>query len=121
VSVKGTSSAEYINAKNEMEENRQTISKLLFEKNDVLISPTIIATAPCIAEAGKSGSFDLGYTLPFSYYGVPAITLPCGFGDKGLPLGLQIVGPRWGEAKVLSAALSYQKATKWHLKHPDIA
>jgi Asp-tRNA(Asn)/Glu-tRNA(Gln) amidotransferase A subunit family amidase len=49
------------------------------------------------------------------------ISIPCGFTNDGLPLGLQIVGPKWGETKVLDIAHKFQKATNWHLKHPEIS
>jgi Asp-tRNA(Asn)/Glu-tRNA(Gln) amidotransferase A subunit family amidase len=41
-----------------------------------------------------------------------------GFSENGLPLGLQVVGPQWGEGNVLDIAHRYQNATKWHLSHP---
>ena len=53
-----------------------------------------------------------------NYYGLPAISIPCGFDKNGLPLGLQIVGPHWGENKVLDMAHVFQQSTNWHVKHP---
>jgi aspartyl-tRNA(Asn)/glutamyl-tRNA(Gln) amidotransferase subunit A len=47
------------------------------------------------------------------------MSVPCGFGENGLPFGLQIVGPRRGESKVLDIARKYQRATRWHLKRPN--
>lgn len=56
-----------------------------------------------------------------NYYGLPAISIPCGFSNNGVPLGLQIVGPQWGERRVLDMAHRYQNATDWHWRHPSIS
>jgi aspartyl-tRNA(Asn)/glutamyl-tRNA(Gln) amidotransferase subunit A len=45
---------------------------------------------------------------------LPAISVPCGFTEGGLPIGLQIIGPHWGEAVVLQVAHAYEQATTWH-------
>lgn len=52
--------------------------------------------------------------------GIPALSVPCGFTKKGLPLGLQLMGPQWGEAKILSAGYAYEQATEWHKKKPTL-
>ena len=54
----------------------------------------------------------------FNIYGLPTISVPCGFTSGGLPIGLQISGPRLGEAKVLALAYAYEQATDWHRRHP---
>jgi aspartyl-tRNA(Asn)/glutamyl-tRNA(Gln) amidotransferase subunit A len=46
------------------------------------------------------------------------MSIPCGFGAKGRPVGLQIVGDYWDEARMLAAAHAYQQATDWHTKVP---
>jgi aspartyl-tRNA(Asn)/glutamyl-tRNA(Gln) amidotransferase subunit A len=53
-----------------------------------------------------------------NYFGLPAVSLPCGFSQDGLPLGFQVVGPPWSEELVLNVAYSFQQTTNWHLKHP---
>jgi aspartyl-tRNA(Asn)/glutamyl-tRNA(Gln) amidotransferase subunit A len=53
-----------------------------------------------------------------NYYGLPAISAPCGFDDDGLPLGIQIVGKPCDEATVLDLARRYQNATAWSGMHP---
>lgn len=55
---------------------------------------------------------------PFNIFGLPAISIPCGFSASGLPIGLMIAGPRFSEGKVLALANAYEKATQWHLKRP---
>ncbi len=59
-------------------------------------------------------------TAPFDSYGVPAISLPCGFSKAGLPIGLMIAGPHFSEGKVLALAHAYQKATTWHTQCPPL-
>jgi aspartyl-tRNA(Asn)/glutamyl-tRNA(Gln) amidotransferase subunit A len=55
---------------------------------------------------------------PFDVFGIPAISIPCGFSKSGLPIGLMIAGPRFSEGKVLALAHSYEQATQWHLRKP---
>jgi aspartyl-tRNA(Asn)/glutamyl-tRNA(Gln) amidotransferase subunit A len=59
-------------------------------------------------------------TRPFNVWGLPAISVPCGFTRAGLPVGLQIAGPPWSEAAVLSVAHAYEQATSWHKREPDL-
>ena len=59
-------------------------------------------------------------TSPFDAYGIPAITLPCGFTSNGLPIGLMIAGPHFAEGKVLALAYAYQQATDWHKRRPPL-
>jgi aspartyl-tRNA(Asn)/glutamyl-tRNA(Gln) amidotransferase subunit A len=60
-------------------------------------------------------------TAPFDSYGIPAISLPCGYTKDGLPIGLMIAGPHFAEGKVLALAYAYQQATDWHLKKPSLS
>jgi aspartyl-tRNA(Asn)/glutamyl-tRNA(Gln) amidotransferase subunit A len=59
-------------------------------------------------------------TRPFNAYGLPTITLPCGFSKDGMPIGLQISGPRFGEVNVFALAYAYQEATDWHKRKPPL-
>ena len=59
-------------------------------------------------------------TSPFDIYGVPALSLPCGFSSSGLPIGLMIAGPHFSEGKVLALAYAYQQATDWHNRRPEL-
>src|SRR5579859_6664702 len=59
-------------------------------------------------------------TAPFDVYGVPAISLPCGFSKDGLPIGLMIAGPHFSEGKVLALAYAFQQATDWHKRTPGL-
>jgi Asp-tRNA(Asn)/Glu-tRNA(Gln) amidotransferase A subunit family amidase len=57
-------------------------------------------------------------TRPVNVWGLPAISIPCGFTETGLPIGLQIIGPHWAEARVLQVAHAYEQATAWHKRKP---
>jgi aspartyl-tRNA(Asn)/glutamyl-tRNA(Gln) amidotransferase subunit A len=58
------------------------------------------------------------YTIPINLAGLPGMSIPCGFGDKGRPVGLQIVGNYFDEARMLSAAHMFQRVTDWHSRMP---
>ncbi|MFC7850030.1 amidase [Arthrobacter sp. NPDC057388] len=97
---------------------------LLHERYDLLVTPTLPIPA---FEAGRdvpehSATQDwtswTPYTYPFNLTQQPAVSVPCGFTAGGLPVGLQIVGPRHGDARVLSAAAAYQNASDWHHHRP---
>ena len=61
------------------------------------------------------------YTIAVNLVGVPGISVPCGFDEKGLPIGLQIIGPAFGEDKLLRIARMFEAQTDWHEKRPTIA
>lgn len=100
----------------------------LLEKVDLLAGPTVPVTAFKIGmnkvEVGSSnvGAISLltQYTRPFNLNGFPAITVPCGFSDDGLPIGLQLAGRPFEEEMVLRAAHTYEQSTDWHLRRPRI-
>ncbi|HEX4334198.1 MAG TPA: Asp-tRNA(Asn)/Glu-tRNA(Gln) amidotransferase subunit GatA [Usitatibacter sp.] len=58
------------------------------------------------------------YTIPINLAGLPGLSIPCGFGAKGRPVGLQIVGNYFDEGRMLAAAHAYQQATDWHTRIP---
>jgi aspartyl-tRNA(Asn)/glutamyl-tRNA(Gln) amidotransferase subunit A len=92
-----------------------------FRSCDVIMGPA----APCVA-------YDIGakitdcvqmylddlYTIPINLAGLPGMSIPCGFGNGGRPVGLQIVGDYWSEALMLGVAHAYQRATDWHTRAP---
>jgi len=63
---------------------------------------------------------ELENTGAFNAYGIPAISVPCGFSSSGLPVGLMIAGPRFSEGKVLALARAFEQATDFHTKRPPI-
>jgi aspartyl-tRNA(Asn)/glutamyl-tRNA(Gln) amidotransferase subunit A len=60
------------------------------------------------------------YSRPYNITGFPAISVPCGFSDAGLPIGLQLAGRPFDEVTVLRAAHAYEQATDWHQRRPPI-
>ena len=106
---------------------RAEIGKL-FEEVDVLVTPTVPIPPPTIAELKQNPDqlrerelILLRNTRPFNVWGLPAISVPCGFTESGLPIGLQIAGPHWHEARVLQLAQAYEQATVWHKRQPNLA
>jgi len=93
-----------------------------FKTCDVILGPTAPGTAFKLGE--KSGDpvemylNDL-YTIPANLAGLPGMSLPCGFDAKGLPIGLQLIGNYFSEAKMLNVAHQYQRATDWHAHAPE--
>jgi aspartyl-tRNA(Asn)/glutamyl-tRNA(Gln) amidotransferase subunit A len=117
-------STEYIRAHRRMVVARNTAGDL-FSNVDVLVTPTAMRM-PFSVDAALSDRPDFSdidlirNTLPFNVYGIPAISVPCGFTRAGLPIGLQIIGPRLGEAPVLALAHAYEQAGGWHRREPPI-
>jgi aspartyl-tRNA(Asn)/glutamyl-tRNA(Gln) amidotransferase subunit A len=120
------SAADYIHGRRELEKARREIAKV-FENADVFITPTTPVPPPTIAELKENPDqlrpaeiLLLRNTRPVNVWGLPAISVPCGFTSGGLPIGLQIVGPHWGEALILQIAQSYEQATDWHERRPGL-
>jgi aspartyl-tRNA(Asn)/glutamyl-tRNA(Gln) amidotransferase subunit A len=92
-----------------------------FEACDLIVGP-----------AAPSTAFELGartqdpvqmylddlYTIPINLAGLPGMSIPCGFGSRGRPVGLQVVGNYWDEARMLALGHAFQQATDWHLRMP---
>ena len=115
--------AEFIQRRCELEESRRSIRRV-FAEVDVLVTPTTPMPAPAIAELKSSPEQLrpaelrlLRNTRPFNVWGLPAISIPCGFTQSGLPIGLQIAGPHWREDLVLRLAHAYEQATAWHKRN----
>ena len=114
------SATEYIQRRRELDESRRSI-RAIFADVDVLVTPTVPIPAPAIAdlkanpEALRPAELRLlRNTRPFNVWGLPAISVSCGFTRSGLPIGLQIAGPPWREDLVLRVAHAYEQATAWH-------
>ena len=101
-----------------------------FTDFDLVATPTLSRTAlpidhdffaPIEIDGVRAGTVRQSwypYTLPFNLSGSPAVTLPCGFASDGLPMGLQLVGPHLGDARLLRAAALYELARPWAEKLP---
>ncbi len=94
-----------------------------FKQCDVIMGPTSPSTAFNLGEKGDDPVqmylSDI-YTIAVNLAGLPGMSIPAGFGKNGRPVGLQIVGNYFSEAKMLNVAHQYQKLTDWHLKMPAI-
>lgn len=99
----------------------------VFKKVDILLCPS----SPCVAvKIGRAADDPLfGYiadqlNIPGSLAGLPALSVPCGFGRPKdgelieLPIGLQVIGPQWGEENVFQVGYAYQQVTEFHKMHP---
>ena len=91
-----------------------------FDQVDLLIGPTTPTPAFAIgAKIDDPITMYLNdiYTIGANLAGLPGLSLPCGF-VEGLPMGLQLIGPHFSEAKLLNAAHLFQQATDWHSRSP---
>jgi aspartyl-tRNA(Asn)/glutamyl-tRNA(Gln) amidotransferase subunit A len=90
---------------------------------DAVVSPTTGTVASPITERfSRALRRGVGPTIgaASNVAGVPAISVPNGFGERGLPTALQFVGRAWDESRVLAAAAAYQQRTDWHLRLPPV-
>ncbi|MFI5069584.1 MAG: amidase [Terriglobales bacterium] len=120
------SSADVLRLQSELEQERRNIRKI-FEEVDLLVTPTTPIPAPSIAELKKDPDLLrpqeiilLRNTRPINVWGLPAISIPCGFTGAGLPIGLQIIGAHGAENEVLQLSYNYEQATGWHKREPGI-
>jgi aspartyl-tRNA(Asn)/glutamyl-tRNA(Gln) amidotransferase subunit A len=108
---------------------RAELGRLMGEfhrRYDVLVSPTLpipaFPTGQDVPDGWPSPDWTswTPYTYPFNLTQQPALSVPCGFTAAGLPVGLQVVGPRHSDALVLRVGQAYQAATDWHLRTPTL-
>ena len=130
-------SAAYAQARHQVDVVRREI-KNVFADVDLLVTPTQRGVAPLIvpqqpppnavagggaargaAPAGGGGG-GIVNTAAFDIYGLPTISVPCGFSASGLPIGLQISGAHFAESTVIALAHTYEQATEWHKKRPTL-
>ncbi|MCP4536784.1 MAG: Asp-tRNA(Asn)/Glu-tRNA(Gln) amidotransferase subunit GatA [Chloroflexi bacterium] len=94
-----------------------------FEQVDVIVSPVTPTTAFRIGEKTDDPLqmylSDI-FTLSMNLAGICGLSLPCGFDNDGLPIGLQLIGPAFGEERILRVAYAYEQATEWHNKRPHL-
>ena len=127
--------AAYAQARHQVDVVRREI-KNVFANVDVLVTPTQRGVAPLIVPAQPATNAARGgapggappagvgggivNTGAFDIYGLPTISIPCGFSASGLPIGLQISGAHFAESTVIALAHAYEQATEWHLKRPKL-
>jgi aspartyl-tRNA(Asn)/glutamyl-tRNA(Gln) amidotransferase subunit A len=117
---------DYIRARWELETLRRTVDDA-FTDFDLVVLPTQRIVAPTLSElitrAHDVKPIDPLVTSncqPFDVFGIPAVSIPCGFSKSGLPIGLMIAGPRFSEGKVLALANVFERATEWHSRKPPL-
>jgi len=94
-----------------------------FTQVEVLVCPTSPTTA---FKAGEKTADPLSMylsdlmTIPVNLAGLPALSIPCGFDEQGLPIGMQLIGKVLGESRLLEVAHAYEQATSWHIKKPPV-
>jgi Asp-tRNA(Asn)/Glu-tRNA(Gln) amidotransferase A subunit family amidase len=125
-SGENTSKEKIADAERALREIRRSIGSI-FGSVDVLVTPTTPIAAPEIAALKQHPEqlrpreiLLLRNTRPVNVWGLPAISVPCGFTAGGLPIGLQIIGPWGDEARVLRIANAYEQATSWHKSAPHL-
>lgn len=115
------SAATYAGARRELALSRHGIRQV-FEEVDALVTPTT-PDLPSRIDAGAAPArrgppLSARNTTPFNIYGLPTVSVNCGFSKSGLPIGLQISGPAFGDARVLALAAAYQRRTGWEEQRP---
>jgi aspartyl-tRNA(Asn)/glutamyl-tRNA(Gln) amidotransferase subunit A len=123
--------ATYAQARHQVDVARREIKKV-FATVDLVITPTQRGVAqpivtPLPVPAGGRGGAPTGVaggglvnTAAFDIYGLPTISVPCGFSSSGLPIGLQISGNHFAESTVLALARAYEQGTEWHKRRPPL-
>jgi aspartyl-tRNA(Asn)/glutamyl-tRNA(Gln) amidotransferase subunit A len=124
----------YAEARRQVDLVRREIKKT-FTTVDLLITPTMKGPPATIAATlnppaanpqtkgggrGNPGGGNINSPGAFDVYGLPAITVPCGFTNSGLPIGLQISGAPFAESTMLALAHAYEQATQWHTRRPKL-
>ena len=121
--------AAYVRSRQALEYLRRTVDDS-FTDFDLVVNPTIRVLPPKLMDllraqrdpATASVTMEvIANTSPYDVYGLPAISLPCGFSQSGLPIGLTIAGPRFSEGKLLALARAYEQATDWHKRRPSLS
>ena len=125
----GSRAVDYIREWRALRLVRRTVDDEVFRKQeiDLILTPTIREVAWSIedeltrAANARARNPKPGNTRALDDYGLPTITVPCGFSRTGMPIGLQISGGNWREQDVIALAHAYQQATDWHTHHPTLA
>jgi aspartyl-tRNA(Asn)/glutamyl-tRNA(Gln) amidotransferase subunit A len=113
-----------LRASRDLQASRHAIREIFYEV-DVLLTPTVPIPPPSIGDLREHPDqlrpqelLMLRNTRPFNVWGIPTISLPCGFTKDGLPIGLQLAAAPWRGIVLLQAAHAYEQATEWHKKTP---
>ena len=112
--------ADYVQAQRARSRAKREFAELL-QRVDVLAMPTTPKAAVTFKEFDPFGTMvNPSFTSPFNQTGMPAISVPCGFNEDGMPIGLQIAGRPFDEATVLRVAYTYQQHAGWTDRRPPL-
>jgi aspartyl-tRNA(Asn)/glutamyl-tRNA(Gln) amidotransferase subunit A len=118
------SAAAALRTSRDLQSSRHAIRKV-FDEVDAILTPTTPVPPPAIAELRAdpdnlrlSELITLRNTRPFNVWGIPTVSVPCGFTEDGLPIGLQLAAAPWREGLILQVAYAYEQATEWHTRTP---
>ena len=121
------SAPDALRASRDLQASRHDIQKI-FHEVDVLLTPTVPIPPPVIAELREHPDqlrsqelLMLRNTRPFNVWGIPTISVCCGFTKDGLPIGLQLAAAPWRGVILLQAAHAYEQAAGWHKQRPELA
>jgi aspartyl-tRNA(Asn)/glutamyl-tRNA(Gln) amidotransferase subunit A len=112
---------DYINAQRIRKRAQRDLDQLL-ARFDAIVTPSLSTVARPLEK--DAGEYNKGFTTgdisgAGNVAGLPALTVPNGFGERGLPTGLQFVGRAWNEGRLLALGRLYQQRTDWHTRRPD--
>ena len=118
--AKSISGVDYVRAMQARRLIQQAFDEM-FRQYDLLISPTMPIVAAKLTDKLETAfaytdSLGSGGNLA----GLPALSMPCGFSKAGLPIGIQVVGRPWDEARILALGRLYQENTDWHRRRPPV-
>lgn len=117
--------AHYVKAHVARQHTRRLIDDTL-QTVDMLLCPAMPTPPMPVEDFSPQATFPeerapalLAFTAPMDLSGSPTVTVPCGFSEDGLPLGMQLVGRHGEEGTILQAAHAYEQATEWHTRRPE--
>ena len=114
------SASDYVQAQRTRKLVKREVAQML-EQVDLLVSPTM--TQPAAAFEGYDSTSTVrgpSFTAPYNLTGLPAISVPCGFTEAGLPVGMQLAGKPFDEPGVIRAAYTYEQHARWFDRRPPI-
>jgi aspartyl-tRNA(Asn)/glutamyl-tRNA(Gln) amidotransferase subunit A len=121
------SAPDALQASRDLQASRHAIQEI-FHEVDVLLTPTVPIPPPLIADLREHPEnlrpqelLMLRNTRPFNVWGIPTISIPCGFTKDGMPIGLQLAAAPWHGIVLLQAAQAYEQATEWQKERPALA
>lgn len=117
VQAKSVTASAYIAALRHMQDARAQFGRWM-SRRDAIVSPTLPITATAHDEVDESTAPHAVFTRPVNYLGGCALSVPCGLSAGGLPIGLQLIGAPFGEARILQIGKAYQERTNWHTRAP---